>query len=80
MAYRTLVIVMPVDAISDTKVDNKAGFILENTNSGCIAENVDGAPCSPGLGCIAEAGKRFVEENFTSDKAVEIWKRLFEEI
>jgi glycosyltransferase involved in cell wall biosynthesis len=35
---------------------------------------------SPDLERIAEAGRRFVEENFTFERVVERWKEVLEEI
>jgi glycosyltransferase involved in cell wall biosynthesis len=64
MACGTPVLATPVGAIPDVIVDGKTGFIMENNTPECIAE----------------AGRRFVEENFTFDKAVENWKRILEEI
>lgn len=80
MACGTPVLATPVGAIPDVIVDGKTGFIMENNTPECIAENVIRALNSPDLERIAEAGKRYVEENFTFDKTVKNWKRILEEI
>lgn len=80
MACGTPVLATPVGAIPDIIVDGKTGFIMENNTPECIAENVLRALSSPDLERIAEAGRRFVVENFTFDKTVKNWKRILEEI
>ena len=74
------VLAMPVGAIPDVIVDGRTGFIMENNTPECIAENVIRALNSPNLERIADAGKRYVEENFTFEKAVENWRSILEEI
>jgi len=80
MACGTPVLATPVGAIPDVIIDGKTGFIMENNSPECIAENVARALASPDLEEIAENGRRFVEENFTFEKAVENWKEVLEEI
>jgi glycosyltransferase involved in cell wall biosynthesis len=80
MACGTPVLATPVGAIPDVIRDGKTGFIMENNSPECIAENVARALASPDLEEIAEAGRRFVEENFTFEKVVGKWKRLLQEI
>jgi len=80
MACGTPVLATPVGAILDVIIDGKTGFIMENNSPECIAENVKRALNSPDLEQIAEAGRRFVEENFTFEKVVGKWKRLLQEI
>ena len=53
---------------------------MENNSPKCIAENVIRALSSPDLEQIAEAGRRFVEENFTFEKVVENWKKILQSI
>ncbi len=71
MACETLVLATPVRAIPDDIIGGKTGFIMENYSPECIAENVIRALNSPDLEEIAEAGRRFVEENFTFERMVE---------
>jgi glycosyltransferase involved in cell wall biosynthesis len=80
MACGTPVLATPAGAIPDIIMDGKTGFIMDNNTPECIAENVIRALNSPDLERIAEAGKRYVEENFTFEKAVENWRSILEEI
>ena len=80
MACGTPVLATPVGAIPDVIIDGKTGFIMENNSPECIAENVARALASPNLEEIAEAGRRFVEENFTFESTVARWKEVLEEI
>jgi len=80
MACGTPVLATSVGAIPDVITDDKTGFIMENNSPECIAENVIRALNSPDMEQIAEAGKRFVEKNFTFESVVERWKELLEEI
>ena len=80
MACGTPVLATPVGAIPDVIVDGKTGFIMENNAPECIAKNVMRALSSPELEEIAEAGRRFVEENFTFERVVKRWKEVLDEI
>ena len=80
MACGTPVLATPVGAIPDVIIDGETGFIMENNSPECIAENVVRALASPDLEEIAEAGRRFVEENFTFENVVARWKEVLEEI
>ncbi len=80
MACGTPVLATPVGAIPDVIIDGKTGFIMENNSPECIAENVARALASPDLEEIAEAGRRFVEENFTFERVVERWKEVLKEV
>lgn len=80
MACGTPVLATPVGAIPDVIIDGKTGFIMENNSPECIAENVIRALNSPDLEEIEEAGRRFVEENFSFEFTVARWKEVLEEI
>ncbi|MGI5892725.1 MAG: glycosyltransferase family 4 protein [Bacillota bacterium] len=80
MACGTPVLATPVGAIPDVIIDGKTGFIMENNSPECIAENVIRALNSPDLERIAEAGRWFVEGEFTFERVVERWKKVLEEI
>ena len=80
MACGTPVLATPVGAVPDVIVDEKTGFIMENNSAECIAKNVARALEHPDLEEIAEAGRRFVEENFTFEHVVERWKEVLDEI
>lgn len=80
MACGTPVLATPVGAIPDVIVDGKTGFIMENNTPECIAENVIRALRSPELENVAEAGRRFVEENFRFEKVVGDWENILQNI
>lgn len=80
MACGTPVLATPVGAVPDVIVDGKTGFIMESNSPECIAESVARALNSPDLKQIAEAGRQFVEENFTLERVVKRWKEVLEEI
>ena len=80
MACGTPVLSTPVGAVPDVIVDGKTGFAMENNSPECIAENVMRALEHSDLEQIAEAGRRFVEENFTFERVVERWKEVLEAI
>jgi glycosyltransferase involved in cell wall biosynthesis len=76
MACGTPVLATPVGAIPDILIDGETGFIMDNNSAECIAENVMRALRSPELEKIADNGRRFVEENFTLEKTLGIWKKI----
>ncbi len=80
MACGTPVLATPVGAVPDVIVDGMTGFIMEDNHPECIAENVVRALNSPDLEKIAEAGRRFVEENFTFERVIERWKEVLKEL
>lgn len=80
MACGTPVLATPVGAVPDVIIEGKTGFIMENNSPECIAENVVRALEHPDREEIAEAGRRFVEENFTFEKAIEKWKDVLQDI
>lgn len=80
MACGIPVLATPVGAVPDVIIDGMTGFIMENNSPKCIAENVIRALSCPDLEQIAEAGRRFVMENFTFERTVEIWKEMLDEI
>ena len=80
MACGTPVLATAVGAVPDVIIDGKTGFIMENNSPECIAANVIRALSSPNLEEIAEAGRRFVEGNFTFEKVVENWRRVLQDI
>ncbi|MCQ8893265.1 MAG: glycosyltransferase family 4 protein [Methanolinea sp.] len=80
MACGTPVLATPVGAIPDVIRDGETGFIMEDNSPECIARNVLRALNHPDLERIAERGRRFVEEEFTFEKAVERWRKILGEI
>jgi glycosyltransferase involved in cell wall biosynthesis len=80
MACGTPVLATPVGAIPDMIRDGETGFIMEDNSPESIAENVLRVLRHPDLEHVAENGRYFVERNFTFDKTLEQWKRIFDEI
>ncbi|MCP1716119.1 glycosyltransferase involved in cell wall biosynthesis [Methanocalculus alkaliphilus] len=76
MACGIPVLATPVGAIPDVIIDGKTGFIMENNSPECIAENVKRALACPELEKIAEAGRRYVEEEYQLEKVVNNWKNI----
>jgi len=76
MACGTPVLATPVGAIPDVIRDGETGFIMEDNSPKCIARNVMRALTHPDLEGIAERGRRFVEGEFTFEKAVERWREI----
>lgn len=76
MASGTPVLATPVGAIPDVITDGETGFIMENNTPECIAENVARALVCPELKEIAEAGRRYVEEEYRFEKVVERWEGI----
>ena len=80
MACGTPVLGTRVGCVLMSLEDGKTGYLLPNNSPECIAENVVRALGSPDLELVAEAGRQFVEENFTFESTVARWKGLLEEI
>lgn len=80
MACGTPVLATPVGAIPDVIIDGKTGFIMENNTPECIAESVKRALSCPELEEIAEAGRRYVEEEHRFEKVVERWKIIIDDM
>jgi glycosyltransferase involved in cell wall biosynthesis len=76
MTCGTPVLATPVGAIPDIIIDGKTGFIMKDNSPECIAENVIRALSSPDLEKIVKNGRRFVDENFTFEKTVGIWRSI----
>ncbi len=74
MACGTPVLATPVGAIPDVIRDGETGFIMEDNSPECIARNVMRALHDPGLEEVAERGRRYVEGEYTFEKAVERWR------
>jgi glycosyltransferase involved in cell wall biosynthesis len=80
MACGTPVLATPVGAIQDVICDGETGFIMEGNSPESIAENVIRALECPDLARIAENGRHFVLENYTFEKTVERWEKIFNNI
>jgi len=79
MACGTPVLATPVGAIPDVIRDGETGFIMEDNSPECIARNVMRALNDPDLEEVAERGRRYVEGEFTFEKAVERWRGILKE-
>lgn len=80
MACGTPVLATSVGAIPEVIRDNETGFIMKNNSPEYITENVMRALNSSKLEQIAEAGRRFVEKEYTFEKIFLRWKHLIDEI
>lgn len=80
MACGTPVLATPVGAIPDVIRDGETGFIMEDNSPECIARNVMRALHDRDLEGVAERGRRYVEGEFTFEKAVERWRGILRDI
>ena len=80
MACRTPVLATPVGAIPDIIKDEETGFILENNNPECIAENIERVLNYSNLDEITENARRLVEKEFTYEAAVERYREILENV
>jgi len=80
MACGTPVLATPVGAIPYVIRDGETGFIMEDNSPECIARNLLRALNHPDLEEVAERGRRYVEREFTFEKAVERWRDILNEI
>ena len=80
MACSTPVLATPVGAIPDIIKDEETGFILENNNPECIAENIERVLNYPKLDEITESARRLVEKEFTYEAAVERYREILENV
>ncbi|MDH7594481.1 MAG: glycosyltransferase, partial [Methanomicrobiales archaeon] len=80
MACGTPVLATPVGAIPDVIRDGETGFIMEDNSPECIARNVMRALNDLDLEEVAERGRRYVEGQYTFEKAVERWRGVIQEI
>lgn len=76
MACGTPVLATSVGAIPDFIIDGKTGFILENNSLECITDNVHRALNAHHLEQITEAGRRLVEDNFSFESTLAVWKDI----
>jgi len=80
MACGTPVLATKVGAIPDIIKDEETGFLMKNNSPECIAENIIRALEFPNLETIVTKSKKFVENNFTYEKAVERYSIIFNKI
>ena len=80
MGCGTPVLATPVGAIPDVITDRETGFIMENNNPGCIAENIIRVLEHPMLEEIVKNVRKLVEKEFTYEAAVERYRKILENI
>jgi len=78
MACGTPVLATPVGAIPDIIENGKTGFLIEFNSPERIAADIIRAINSPDLGRIADNGRIFVQEHYTFEKTLGIWKLILE--
>ena len=79
MACGTPMLATPAGEVPVVIADGKTGFIMGSNLPECIAKNVLRALEHPDLEEVAEAGRQFIEENFTFKRVVERWKEVLDE-
>jgi len=77
MACGTPVLITPVGAIPGVIKDGETGFIMENNSPEVIARNVMRALNHPDLQQIANKARKFVEQEFTFEKAMQGYQTIF---
>ena len=76
MACGTPVLATSVGAIPDVIKDGETGFIMENNSPAFIAKNVERALNHPNLEKIEENARALVEQKFTYEAAVGMYKSI----
>jgi glycosyltransferase involved in cell wall biosynthesis len=77
MACGTPVLATAVGAVPDIIRDGETGFILEDNSPQSIAENIIRALNDSSLEKIALNAKKIVENDFTFEKTVDQWEKIF---
>lgn len=76
MACGTPVLATSVGGVPDVIKDNETGFIMENNNPQCIADNILRVLDDRELERITKNALNLVEKDFTFEKAVEMFKEV----
>lgn len=76
MACGTPVLATSASSIPDLIINGKTGIIIENNSPECITQNVQRVLECPEMEEIAEAGRRYVEEEHRFEKVLERWKDI----
>lgn len=79
MACGTPVLATQVGAIPDIIKDGITGFLMENNSPKCIAEHTKRALNHPHLEEISMNGRNLVENEFTFERAVNCYRKIFDE-
>ena len=82
MACGTPVLATVVGAIPDIIKDGETGFLLENNSPEYIAESVLNILNMPDnkLELISDNGRKFVEDEYAYENAIERWERIIESV
>lgn len=80
MACGTPVLATPVGGIPDVIIDGETGFILEDNSPNNIADNVIKALNSPNLEMISKNGIKFVENEYTLERAAKICDKAIKKL
>ena len=80
MACGTPVLATPIGTIPDIIKDGETGFIMENNNLECVAENVLRALNHPDLEKIVKNARKLAEREFTYGAAVERYRTILKEL
>jgi glycosyltransferase involved in cell wall biosynthesis len=80
MACDTPILATPLGAIPGMIEDGKTGFIMENNNPECIAEDIERVLNYPNLDIIVKNARELIEREFTYEAAVEKYRKILESI
>ena len=77
MACGTPILSTPVGSILDVITEGNTGFIMRNNSPECISDSIVRVLNHPDIAKISENACSFVNINYTYEKAVEKFKRIF---
>jgi len=80
MACGTPVAATPVGAIPDVIVDGKTGYILESNSPDYLADAILKILNDKRINLIGKSAHNNVRSKFTHEKAVTMWRKIFEEL
>lgn len=76
MACGTPVLATSVGSIIDVIIDGENGFIMQNNSPMCIAANIERVLDTPDIDRIVTNARAFVENDFSFENAVEMYRKL----
>jgi glycosyltransferase involved in cell wall biosynthesis len=80
MACGTIVLATPVGSIPAVIKDGENGFLMKDNSPKCIADNILRVISKPSLSEIVKAARKFVEEEYTFEAAVNRYKIVLRDI
>lgn len=80
MGCDTPVLATSVGGVPDLIKDDETGFIMKDNSPECVAENVMRALEHPNLDEITKNARALVEREFTYEAAVEMYRKILENI